>query len=111
MEVEKKRDRVMLSIMDLVFRQRLMKKLTERYMEPYVIEEIVSKNAVNLKLLAPIRIHLVVNMSRVVRYRELKKEQKVKELKPVEVDGVEKWKIGKILNKRKIRGIMKYSVC
>jgi len=42
-EVEKKGDRVMLSIMDLVFRQRLMKKLTERYMEPYVIEEIVSK--------------------------------------------------------------------
>ena len=111
MEVEKKRDRVMLSIMDLVFRQRLMKKLTERYMEPYVIEEIVSKNSVNLKLLASIRIHLVVNMSRVVRYRELKKELKVKELKPVEVDGVEKWKVGKILNKRKIRGIMKYSVC
>ena len=43
MEVEKKGDRVMLSIMDLVFRQRLMKKLIERYMEPYVIEEIVSK--------------------------------------------------------------------
>ena len=43
MEVKKKGDRVMLSIMDLVFRQRLMKKLTERYMEPYVIEEIVSK--------------------------------------------------------------------
>jgi len=42
-EVKKKGDRVMLSIMDLVFRQRLMKKLTERYMEPYVIEEIVSK--------------------------------------------------------------------
>jgi len=40
-EVKKKGDRVMLSIMDLVFRQRLMKKLTERYMEPYVIEEIV----------------------------------------------------------------------
>ena len=43
MEVKKKGDRVMLSIMDLVFRQRLMKKLTEKYMEPYVIEEIVSK--------------------------------------------------------------------
>jgi len=56
------------------------------------------------------RIHLVVNMSRVVRYRELKKGQKVEELKPVEVDGVEKWKMEKILNKRKIRGIMKYSV-
>ena len=46
------------------------------------------------------RIHLVVNMSRVVRYRELKKGQKVEELKPVEVDGVEKWKVEKILNKR-----------
>jgi len=88
-----------------------MKKLTERYMKPYIIEEMVSKNAVNLKLLASIRIHLVVNMSRVVRYRKLKKGQKVEELKPVEVDGVEKWKVEEILNKRKIRGIMKYSVC
>ena len=36
--------------------------------------------------------------------------QKVKEPKPVEVDEVEEWKVEKILNKRKIRGVEKYLV-
>ena len=36
------------------------------------------------------RIYLVVNISQVVRYREQVEEQKVKEVKPVEVDRVEK---------------------
>jgi len=56
------------------------------------------------------RIHLVVNISRVVRYRESVKGQNVKELKPVEVNRVEEWEVEKILNKRKVRGVMKYLV-
>ena len=48
------------------------------------------------------RIHLVVNFSRVVRYKKLVKKQKVKEPKLVEVDKVEKQEIKKILNKRKV---------
>ena len=79
----------MLSSKDLVFKERPVKRLTEKYMKPYVIEEVVSKNVVKLKLLDSIRIHLVVNVSRIVRYKKLVKEQKVKELKLVEVDGVE----------------------
>ena len=35
------------------------------------------------------KIHLVVNISQVVRYRKQVKEQKVEEVKLVEVDGVE----------------------
>jgi len=31
-------------------------------------------------------------------------------VKPVEVEGVEEWKIEKILNKRKVRGVVKYLV-
>jgi len=54
---------------------------------PYVIENVVLKNVVNLKLLAFIGIHLVVNISKVVRYRELVKKKKVKELKLVECCG------------------------
>jgi len=38
------------------------------------------------------------------------KGQKKKEEKPVEIEGVEKWKVEKILNKRKIRGVEKYLV-
>jgi len=72
-EVEewKKGEKVMLSTKDLVFRERLVKKLTERYMGLYEIEEVVSKNTVKLKLPASMRIHLVVNVSQIVRYKEL----------------------------------------
>ena len=38
----------MLSTKDLVFKERPTKKLTERYVGPYVIEEVVSTNAVEL---------------------------------------------------------------
>jgi len=60
----------MLSTKDLVSRKRLMKKLIERYMRPYVVEEVVSKNAVKLRLPVFIRIYSVINMSGVLRYRE-----------------------------------------
>jgi len=79
----------MLSTKDLVFKEKLVKKLTERYVEPYVIEKVVSKNVVKLKLPASIRIHLVVNISRIMRYREPVKEQRVEKPKLVEVNEVE----------------------
>jgi len=78
----------MLSIKDLVFKERLVKKLTEQYIGPYAIEEMVSKNTVKLKLLISMRIHLVVNVSRIIKYRELVKGQKVEKPKSVEVDRV-----------------------
>ena len=60
----KKENKVILSMKDLIFKEILVKKLTERYVGPYVVEEIVLRNAVKLKLLVSMRIHLVV------RYRE-----------------------------------------
>jgi len=56
------------------------------------------------------RIHLVVNVSQVVWYQEQVEEQKVEELKTVEINGVEEWEVGKILNKRKVREVVKYLV-
>jgi len=50
--------------------------LTERYVGPYEIEEIVL-NIVRLKLPVLMRIHLVVNISKVVRYRKSVKGQRV----------------------------------
>ena len=99
-----------MSTKDLVFKERPTKKLTERYVGPYVIEEVVSTNAVKLRLLSSIRIHLVVNVSRIVRYKEQIKGQKKEEGKPVEVEGVEEWEVEKILNKKKIRGVEKYLI-
>jgi len=66
----KKREKVMLSTKDLVFKKRPTKKLTERYVGPYEIEEVMSRNTVKLKLPVSMRIHLVVNVSKVVRYRK-----------------------------------------
>ena len=62
----KKRDRILLSTKNLVFKKRLTKKLTERYVGPYVIEEVVSTNAVKLWLPSLMKIHPVINMSRIV---------------------------------------------
>ena len=106
----KKGDRVLLSTKNLVFKERPSKKLMERYVEPYVIEKIVSLNAVKLRLPSSMRIHLVVNMSQIVRYREQMKGQKKKEGKAIEVDGVEEWEVEKVLNKKKIRGVEKYLI-
>jgi len=36
--------------------------------------------------------------------------QKVEEVKPVEVEGVEEWEVEKILNKQKVRGVVKYLI-
>ena len=44
----KKGDRVMLSTKDLVFKERPVWKLVERYMGLYEIKEVVSTNAVKL---------------------------------------------------------------
>ena len=47
------------------------------------------------------RIHLVVNMSQVVRYREQVEEQKIEKVKLIKIKEIEKWKIEKILKKEK----------
>ena len=109
-EVWKRGDRVLLSTKDLVFKERPSKKLTERYVGPYAIEEVVSLNVVKLRLPSSMRIHLVVNVSQIVRYKEQVKGQKKEEGKPIEVEGVEEWEVEKILNKKKIRGVEKYLI-
>jgi len=106
----KKGDRVLLSTKDLVLKERPTKKLIERYVRPYVIEEIVLLNAVKLRLPSLMKIHLVVNVSWIVRYKEQVKGQKKEEGKLVEVEGVEEWEIEKILNKKKMRGVEKYLI-
>ena len=106
----KKGDRVLLSTKDLVFKKRPSKKLMERYVGPYTIEEIVSSNAVKLKLPSSMRIYPVVNVSQIVRYKEQVKGQKKEKGKPVEVEGVEEWEVEKILNKKKMREVVKYLI-
>ena len=72
-----------------MFKERPSKKLIERYMRPYAIEEVVSSNVVKLRLLSSMRIYPVVNVSWIVRYKEQVKGQKKEKGKLVEVEGVE----------------------
>ena len=90
-ETEKwrKGDRVMLSTKDLVFKERPVHKLVERYIDPYEIEKVVSSNAVKLQLPTSMRIHLVVNISWIAWYKKQIKGQRKEVGKPVEVEGIE----------------------
>jgi len=66
----KREDRILLSTKDLVFKERPARKLVDRYIGPYTIEEVVFTNVVKLRLPTSMRIHLVVNVSRIVQYKE-----------------------------------------
>ena len=51
-------------------RNREIKKLMEKFVKLYKIKKIISENAVELELPVLIKIHLVVNVSRIVLYQE-----------------------------------------
>ena len=80
----------MLSTKDLMFKEQLVRTLVDWSIGPYIIDEVVSTNAIKLWLLTLMRIHLVVNVSWVVWYREQVERQKAKEVKLVEEEEVEK---------------------
>ena len=63
---------VMLSTKDLKYQMvgRKMEKLTERFVGPYKIKKIVLLNIVKLELPSTVKIHSVVNVSRIQRYVE-----------------------------------------
>ena len=46
-----------------------MEKFTEHFVGPYKVKAIISSNAIELKLPSTIKIHLVVNVSRVQKYK------------------------------------------
>jgi len=60
-------DLVMLSTKDLKYQmvRRRTEKLTERFVGPYKVKKVVSSNAVKLELPSTVKIHLVVNVSRI----------------------------------------------
>ena len=76
------------------------KKLTERFIRPYKVKSIVLTNAIELELPSIVKIHLVVNISRVRRYTGQVEEQRKEMPQPVVIEGEEKWKVEKIINKR-----------
>jgi len=57
-----------------------------------------------------VKIHPVVNVSRIHKYTSQVKGQKMEMPQPVVIEGEEEWKVEKILNKRKVQGKDKYLV-
>ena len=105
-------DLVMLSTKDLKYQmvRRRTEKLMERFIGPYKIKKIVLTNAVELELPSVVRIHPVVNVSRIYRYIGQVEGQKKKQPALVIIEGEEEWKVERILNKQQIRGKDKYLV-
>ena len=90
--------------------KRTTKKLTEKFIGPYVVKKIVSENAVELELLVLLRIHPVVNVRRIVKYREQVEGQKKIPPPPVEVAGEKEYEVEEILDRQERRGKTKYLV-
>ena len=94
-------DLVMLSTKDLKYQMvgRKTKKLMERFVGPYKIKKIISLNAVELELLSIVKIHPVVNVSRIQCYIGQVEGQKKEQLALVIIERKEEWKVERILNK------------
>jgi len=105
-------DLVMLSTKDLKYQMigRRTEKLTERFIGPYKVKKIVSSNAVELELPSTIKIHPVVNVSRIRRYVGQVEGQEKEQPAPVIIKGEEEWEVERILNKQRVRGKDKYLV-
>jgi len=94
-------DLVMLSTKDLKYQivGKRMEKLTKRFVGPYKVKKIVSSNTVELELPSTVKIHLVVNVSRICKYIGQVKGQKKEQPAPVIIEEKEEWEVKKILNK------------
>ena len=103
---------MILSMKNLVFKKRPARKLIKLYVGSYMIKEEVttSANTVKIRLPALIRIHSMVNTSKVVRYRKPVKGYKIKKIKPIKIDKEKEKKVKRILNKNIVWRYIKYLV-
>jgi len=103
---------VLLSTKDLKWQMKgkRSEKLTERFVDPYKVKGIISSNVIELELPKSIKIHPVVDVSRVQLYKSQVEGQKKISPKPVIIKGEEEFKVEKILNKRTVRGKEKFLV-
>jgi len=65
---------------------RRTEKLTEKFIEPYKIKKVILLNVVKLELPSIVRIHLVVNVSRVQKYIGQVEEQRKEQLALVVIE-------------------------
>ena len=95
-------DLVMLSTKDLKYQmvRRRTEKLIERFVGPYKVKKFISSNIVKLELPSTVRIHLVVDVSRIHRYIGQVEEQRRKQPALMIIEREKEWKVERILNKQ-----------
>ena len=95
---------VLLSTKDLKYQmaRRYTKKFTECFVGPYKVKAIISSNSIELELPSQIKLHLVVNVSQVQRYKSQVEGQRKDVPQPVVIEGEEEWEMEQIMNKRKV---------
>jgi len=103
---------VLLSTKDLKWqiKEKRTKKLTEHFVDLYKVKGIVSSNIIELELPKSIKIHPVVNISKVQLYKPQAEGQKKILPKQVIIERKEEFEVEKILNKRMVRGKKKFLV-
>jgi len=91
-------------------KKKRSKKLTEHFVGLYKVKGIVSSNVIELELPKSIRIHPIVNISRVQLYKPQIEGQKKIPPKLVIIKGEKEFEVEKILNKKMIREKEKFLV-
>ena len=104
-------DQVWLSTDNLHMLNWASKKLTERWIGPYKVSSVMP-NAVELKLPKTLRIHPVVNISRVKPYLSLLPGQPISRPRPIHVteDCDEEYEVDAIVDSRIYKGKLQYLV-
>ena len=94
-----------------VDRQRPTRKLTPRYLEPYIVTAIISPTAYKLDLPKSLRIHPVFYISLLKPYKESEKFLRATPPAPTMLsDNFEEYKVETILDKRTLRNRVQYLV-
>jgi len=105
-------DWVLLNTKDLKYQMqgRRLEKLTKKFARPYQVKKIILTNTIELDLPSIVKIHLVVNVSKICRYKDEVEGQRKEWPLPVIIHREEEYGIEKILNKRKFREKNRYLV-
>ena len=91
-------------------KERQLEKLMERFVRPYQVKGIISANAIELDLSTIVKIHPVININRVYKYKEQVNRQRKKQPALIVIKGEKEYEVEKILNKKKFRGKDRYLV-
>ena len=93
---------MLLSTKDLKYQMlgQQTEKLTEQFVGPYKVKTIIPTNAIELELPSSVKIHPVVNISRVCKYTSQVEGQRKEAPQPVVIEEEEEWEVEKIMNKR-----------